>query len=425
MNKFNPHNLILANFFDSSVSCADKEQLEQLVNLDSADAILRSFLSIEEMKEFGSFFTGQELTTLAVNSFETPITASSIVLDPTCGTGNLLIECSRRLKIEKTLSETLTTWGKCLRGYDIHESFVEASKLRLILEAINRGATKNCSIDEARLLLPEIKVLDAMCVTKSDLLGVTHILMNPPFSSWDSPKIDYWKPGKVNAAGVVFDHYLRTLPENCVISAILPDVLRSGTRYACWREFVASNVKGKIFIAGKFNKKTDIDVFIIHGCLKSETSNSITWFQESTNNNIAVVSDYFDVCIGPLVAYRDPELGVLAPYAHSKNTPVWENITKLSESRKFKGRLILPPFVVIRRTSSPSDKNRASSAIINENSPVAVENHLIVVRPKTGDIEECKKLLRTLKSPETNDFINRRIRCRHLTVGVIKDIPLW
>jgi hypothetical protein len=272
-------------------------------------------------------------------------------------------------------------------------------------------------------LLPEIKVKDAMAVTQGDLVGITHVLMNPPFSSWDSPKIDYWKPGKVNAAGVVFDHYVRNLPENCLVSAILPDVLRAGSRYESWREFVPGKVDGSACIAGRFNQKTDIDVFLIQGALNTKAPRTIVWYLE--NKHTSSLSDHFDVCIGPLVAYRDPLVGPLSPYAHSKNTPLWETIAKFSEYRQFKGRLILPPFVVVRRTSSPSDKYRASGAIIIGRESIAVENHLIVVRPRSGKVKDCKRLLNILKSPETNDFINGRIRCRHLTVGVVKDIPIW
>ncbi|MFJ4390188.1 N-6 DNA methylase [Pseudomonas soli] len=423
MNKFNPHNYALENFFESIIDTIDREALAELVNLDSADSVLRTFLSIDEMREFGSFFTGQELSTCAVAAFNAPISLDSVVLDPTCGTGNLLIEFSRRLEVKEYLSETLRQWGKVLAGFDIHESFIRATKLRLVLEALNRGVIKDCTIDEAQSLLSKIIVKDAMSVTAQDLCNTTHLLMNPPFSSWDSPRENYWRIGKVNAAGVVFDHYLRRVPPNCAVSAILPDVLRSGSRYQNWRDFVEANIDGHAEIAGRFNEKTDIDVFLIHGFATPPQNQTIIWFPEQCKSS--TISEHYDVCIGPLVAYRDPLEGPSSPYAHSKNTPLWSSITNLSETRNFKGRLIEPPFVVIRRTSSPSDKFRASAAIINESFPVAVENHLIVVKPRSNSLEDCHRLVEVLKSKRTNDFINNRIRCRHLTVGVVKDIPLW
>lgn len=423
MNQFKPHNNVLVRFYESIIDSIDHNKINELIDLDNADTVLRDVLSIEEMRAIGSFFTGQALTTQAVDSFKNPITDNSVVLDPTCGTGNLLIESSRHLEIKPCLSKTLNIWGKVLRGYDIHDSFVEATKLRIILEALSRGAIKDCTLNEAFLYLPEIKTADAMSIQQEDLTDVTHALMNPPFSSWDSPAENYWNPGKVNAAGIVFDHFLRNLPKNCEISAILPDVLRSGSRYENWRKFVSHNIRGDIRIIGRFNQKTNIDVFLISGSLNTESKNEISWFPKKKGSSH--ISDYFDVCIGPLVAYRDPIDGILAPYAHSNNTPLWETITSFTEHRKFKGRLILPPFVVVRRTSSPTNKFRASGAIIAGNTPVAVENHLIVIKPKNESINDCQDLLKKLKQPEVNDFINSRIRCRHLTVGVIKEIPLW
>ncbi|MCC4820434.1 hypothetical protein LMH81_28370, partial [Vibrio lentus] len=64
--------------------------------------------------------------------------------------------------------------------------------------------------------------------------------MNPPFTIWPSPKEHYWKTGKVNAAGIIFDKYLRMFLEACHVSAILPDVLRSGSRYEGFRDFSSS-----------------------------------------------------------------------------------------------------------------------------------------------------------------------------------------
>jgi hypothetical protein len=83
----------------------------------------------------------------------------------------------------------------------------------------------------------------------------------------------------------------------------------------------------------------------------------------------------------------------------------------------------VPPFVVIRRTSSPSDKFRASGTIIAGKKAVAVENHLIVIRPKNSTLKDCNELLKLLKSEQTNNFLNERMRCRHLTVGIVKKIP--
>jgi hypothetical protein len=417
MNQLLNHNHILRKSLDE----LDMESADELVDLDTIDYVLRRCLTIEEMRDAGSFFTGQQLATEVVSNFQTQINFDSVVLDPTCGAGNLLIECSRFLDIEETLLFTIEMWGKVLCGYDIHESFVEAAKLRIVIEALRRGAKQDCSIDEALDCLYNIRTKDVLQITPEELAGVTHVVANPPFTAWESPKINYWKIGKVNSAGVVIDHLLRTLPPQCEVHAILPDVLRSGSRYAGFRSFVSSKMNGYCNIWGRFSTKADVDVFLLKGLLV-ENDDDVIWFED---NEVSIkLGEEFDVCIGPLVAYRDPEEGPEYSYIHPRNAPVWETLRLIPEKRKFSGKVINGPFVVVKRTSSPTDRFRASATIIMVKEPIAVENHMIVIKPKDNTLRSCQRLMRILKSEATNDFLNQRIRLRHLTVGVIKDIPV-
>ncbi|PSW05668.1 SAM-dependent methyltransferase [Photobacterium lipolyticum] len=424
MNQLFDHNQTLKSLYLSLVedNDNDNDQIHEHVCLDSIDGVLRSVLSIEEMKDAGSFFTGDELAIELSNKFDRPITDNAVILDPTCGAGNLLLACSRQLGICETLSNTLTRWGHVLRGYDLYSSFVEATKLRIILEAVRRGCELDCSLEEALELLPNIKTADAMTISSDDVLSVSHAVMNPPFSSWESPKVNFWKQGKVNAAGVVFEHFLRILPRECEFSAILPEVLRSGTRYQGWRDFVQNSaVNASIHVVGRFNSKTDVDVFIVDGRVAG-SEEPIDWLTDLTESSTRI-GDYFDVSVGRLVAYRDLEEGEQHPYIHPKNLPAWSTVKEFSETRRFDGTVFKPPFVVIRRTSSPSDRYRAVGTIIGGRIPVAVENHLIVIKPGHATLVNCRKLLKVLKSSQTNDFLNDRIRCRHLTVGAVKQIP--
>jgi hypothetical protein len=421
MNQLLDHNNSLKMLFSSLTQGYDIAELEAQVSLDEIDKVLRRVLSIADMRQSGCFFTGDELATEVASSFQEPITRQSVILDPTCGAGNLLIACSRLLGVSELLSETLEQWGRMLRGYDLYPSFVESTKLRLILEAINQGSRPDCSVEEALELLVGVETLDAMSASITQVARVTHVIMNPPFSIWESPKRDFWRQGKVNAAAVIFEHYSRILPDNCNICAILPEVLRSGSRYGDWRNFVETRVAGTTKVIGQFNSKTNVDVFTLYGkqCL---LDNAIDW-HINTDSNYIPLSNSFDVSVGRLVAYRDPEEGESYPYIHPKNVPLWKTIDQFSERRRFLGTVIHPPFVVIKRTSSPSDKFRASGAIIAGKEPIAVENHLIIVKPKSNMVADCRALLNVLKSPQTNNFLNSRIRCRHLTVDAVKQIP--
>lgn len=423
MNQLLNHNHTLRYFFEKNLDELDVKSASELVDLDSIDYVLRKCLTIEEMREAGSFFTGQQLATEVLSNFQTKINLDSVVLDPTCGAGNLLIECSRFLDVEETLSLTVERWGKVLCGYDLHESFVEAAKLRIVIEALRRGVRRDCSIDDALDSLVNIKTNDVLKITSDDLIGVTHVIANPPFIAWESPKTNYWKQGKVNLAGVVMDHLLQTLPPSCEVHAILPDVLRSGSRYGDFRSFVSSKMNGNCTIWGRFSSKADVDVFLLKG-VHSELGDGVSWFDNVEAQESRKLGDDFDVCIGPLVAYRDPEEGPEYSYVHPKNAPIWETLRQLPEKRKFLGRAITGPFVVVKRTSSPTDKFRASATIIMVKEPIAVENHMIVIKPRDNTLRSCQRLMRVLRSKATNEFLNHRIRLRHLTVGVVKEIPL-
>lgn len=399
----------------------NRDNWNDIINLDTIDLTLRSYLSVEEMKEAGSFFTGQALASEAVNRFSNPINANSRIIDPACGAGNLLIECSRHLEIGDSLSDTLAVWGKVIWGFDIHESFVDCTKIRIVIEALSRGCKLDCSIDDAISLLKNISVKDAMSVTKSDVDSMTHLIINPPFTNWKPGKNHLWGDGKVNAAAVIFDFYLDILPNNCDVCAILPEVIRSGARYQALRASIEKRLQAKCEVWGRFNAKTDVDVFVLYG-RKQQSSQNIFW--QKNYVDFSVLAEKFDVFIGPLVAYRDKEEGLEYPYLHAKNCIRGKEIIDISETRKFQGKVIEAPFVVIKRTSSPSDKVRASASLIIDNrSKIAVENHLIVVKPKDGSLEECRKLLKVLETQFVNDYFNDTIRMRHLTVQSIKNIP--
>ena len=393
-----------------------------IITLDNINYIIQQKKITSFVKKLGAYFTEHKLATVTVNTFSKQITHNSIILDPTCGTGNLLIEASRCLQITSHLSSTLKQWGETLWGYDIHSEFIEITKLNLIIEALRRGAILDCSIHQGCNFLHNILLIDAMQISDIQVKKVTHLLMNPPFLQINSPQKNYWKKGKVNSAGIFLDHYLRILPKNCEIVAILPDILRSGSRYQLFRSFVSSHLIGNCHIWGRFSNTADIDVFILSG-KKNYSTKHIQWTKPIKKNTLSL-SEKYNVRIGPLVAYRDKCEGKDYPYFHSKNCKNWTIITKITERRAFKGKVIQPPCILIKRTSSPSDKFRAAAVLINLKEPIAVENHLIIVTPKDHTFKSCQYLFKILSTQQTNDFLNDQIRTRHLTVNAIKSIPL-
>ncbi|MGP8954212.1 N-6 DNA methylase [Enterobacter mori] len=404
-----------------SVQLLANEGYSNFLNHDFSDLLVRKSFDKEVMRQSGCFFTGKKLTSFLLASVDKKSCEGAIFLDPTCGLGNLLIEASKSLPVFKELDETLYYWGNHLVGYDIFNEFIEGTKLRVIIEAINRGAKNNCSIEKAMSLIHRIEKKDVMSLNINELKDVTHALLNPPFSNWNSPRTNYWKNGKINSAGIIIDHLIRILPSETKILAILPDVLRSGSRYHEFRKFLECNISGNVEIWGKFSTKTDVDVFIIKGIKKVDFNTPIIW---NINDEIGEkLEDHYDISIGPLVAYRHVNEGIDTLYLHQKNSPTGLVLQEICERINFKGRLTKPPFVVIKRTSSPKDKIRASATIINCAEPVAVENHLIILSPKDKSFKKCQELMEILASEITTNYLNDRIRLRHLTISAVKSIP--
>jgi len=52
-----------------------------------------------------------------------------------------------------------------------------------------------------------------------------------------------------------------------------------------------------------------------------------------------------------------------------------------------------------------------------------VENHLIVLTPKDGSSDTCRRAIDLLDSTLARQWLDERIRCRHLTVRAILEMP--
>jgi hypothetical protein len=208
------------------------------------------------------------------------------------------------------------------------------------------------------------------------------------------------------------------------IVAILPEVLRSGSRYEKWRSLFQQRVDlSKVEIVGQFDRHTDVDVFIAVGLIrKTRATGRANWIP-SEKANERTIGDRFDVSVGAVVSYRDPHQGPWHPFIHARGIPAWEAVSSILQHRRFLGRTFQPPFVVVRRTSRPGDKHRAVGTIISGRSSIAVENHLLVLQPRDGTLEACRQLLRLLHESATSETLDRRIRCRHLTVSSLRDLP--
>lgn len=388
------------------------------------DSVLSSINSVQR-KSDGIFFTPIDLAKQSAIKIA-HIASEGPILDPACGTGNLLVEVAKTLEVFSSLEETLVAWNNVIHGLDINKDFIDLAQKKIIRVALDKGArpkdsSKKCELTQ---LLSNIKVGDFLCEYESYAGLIKNIIMNPPFCYLRTPSSINWTSGQSNAAALFVFYAVGLLPVGGKILGILPDVLRSGTRYANWRCSLKSSLDYSIEPFGGFQKDVQVDVFVLFGTKNDQNILEDSPVSPASQNQGRVLGDYFDVGVGPVVPHRDKLIGPDSLYAHARILPPWSTVTSLPERITHPGKRFAPPFVAIRRTSSPKDKYRIMATLVNCDEPVAVENHIIVLSPKDKKNKTCKKLMKKLMSESINQYINLKIRCRHLTVGIIKNIPL-
>jgi len=391
--------------------------------------VLRSLIPLSELRQSGIFFTNRHLADQLMKLIASDIEKVKTIYDPACGVGDLLLACARRFPILEDLETTLEDWSRRLKGADLYQQFIEATKVRLLLLAIERGAKIQNSIPSVDHIFPGIQVRDTLATEEDSFFKEDCIVINPPYTMVQAPDTCTWSSGLVSQAALFVEKYVKNASNGTKIAAILPDVLRTGTRYTKWREHIEKYAKlEELKLVGCFDALTDVDIFICKLVVEGNSSKkSAAWWLSETklDKPDRKVDDYFEVRVGPVVPHRHPMEGPSYPYIHAHQLPTWESIEVGFECRNFSGTTFVPPFVVVRRTSRPGDKYRAIGTIITGEKPVAVENHLVVFKPRSNSIDDCFKLLENFRCDKTNDWLNERIRCRHLTVAALRDLPWW
>ena len=358
---------LLSSIADDGVD-SHMAALSNAVNGQAA-AELRNLVELPARREQGAFFTTSAIRAKAIPTPPHDDAGEVVYFDPACGAGDLLIESAMRLPVFDSLGATVHHWGERLLGCDVEPIFVETARLRLFLAAVYRTEQATPG-DIPRDAFPWVVVGDGRS-QKSLASRSRHIVLNPPFGYVDVPEETSWAGGRVSEAAVFLIRVLEYAPKGVCITAILPDVLRSGTRYGKWRSLIESMMD---------------------------------------------ISD-------TVVPHRDPETGPRHPFIWSRRLPLSGSFNPDGEWRRFSGRTFDPPFVAIRRTSRPGQKGRAGGVLVVGDRPVAVENHLLVATPKNGAESSCHNLMDVLADPRSRDWLDQQIRTRHLTVSAISRLP--
>lgn len=376
----------------------------------------RQSVALDDRRQAGTFFSGATLARELATRLRSIVPEGARVLDPTCGMGDLLLAYAAELPLGDTLAETLARWGEQIAGIDPRPELVAMAKARLV--ALARGRGRFCDpLNELGQLFPHI-IVGNMFAEADRLAAAAGFLFNPPFGCTSEHRVAGWGSGKLSSAALFLDALITAARADAPIAAVLPEVLRCGSRYASFRTMlVERGISGDFASRGQFDAWTDVDVFTT----MLRAAPGPLWSAAEPQGD--TVGDHYLVRVGPVVPHRHENKGPWRRFICAKSVPAWSEDFRPTASRRFKGTVFDPPFVVVRRTSSPSDRKRAVGAIIVGDAPVAVENHLIVIMPIDGGYERCRALLEVLRSDRTSDYLNRSIRCRHLTTGSVSAIP--
>lgn len=411
---------------DGGKRCRDR--IEAVLDGEPA-AKSRVVIPLEVLRDNGAFFTRRELANQLISSIEPQLADGVVISDLACGIGNLLIACAYHLPILEDSKQTLELWGRNLCGLDIHDEFVRTAKARLALVALERGVALPTDLD-LKNTFPHILRGDTF--EQAEMISRAKcITLNPPFNTMPAPAGCTWATGRVSTAALMLERCVLNAKPGTTIVAILPEVLRTGSHYLRWRKEIERHAHiESVEIVGLFDVWTDVDVFILRLTTgTTQVERSETWWQSTKEllGSNQRFQDLFEVRVGPVVPHRDPHRGKWCPFVHAHELPAWKAVDTDSgfSHRRFAGTTYTPPFVVVRRTSRPGDKNRAVATLITGKRPVAVENHLVVLKPRNGSLELCFDSLEKLRFSDTNVWLNERIRCRHLTVSSIGELPWW
>lgn len=424
---FRPYVQRLGALLDAGVREGSQlKQMELEAALDGQPSReLRKLYTTESLRNTGTYFTGSKLAHRLVNTHKRNLRNVEWVVDPACGAGDLLVACALHLPMQSDLSSTLRDWGMKLAGFDVNSAFVEATRYRLALLALRRSTITNRSFDKSVLhdLFPHIRSGSGMEDWK-----LPHrpslIVVNPPFSYGEATTDCGWGSGRVSQAALFMDSCVKNAASGARILAILPDVLRTGTRYERWRKMIAEGSRiCSVRMGGRFDELTQVNVFLLELEVGQSVKGRPFGWARPARMDQRTVKDLFDVRVGPVVPFRLNGAGSWSPYAHLETLPPWQTVSALNQHIRFSGTTYKAPFVTIRRTSKSDCQFRCVGTIVAGKASIAVENHLLVAIPHDKRLKTCKKLLGLLKLNSTSEWMNKRICCRHLTVSSVGDLP--
>jgi hypothetical protein len=391
---------------------------------------LRKSVPLEARRASSTFFTSSALRARLVAPYRDLLARGATILDPACGIGDLFIAALELLPTSWSAARVRRQVADCFFGREIIPLLADVAGDRLQM-AVDLAYPRRGEVSTLRL--PLIRAGNGL---ERDVpyASAQLVLLNPPYGRKPLPQPTYWAEGLVSEAAPFTLNVLERCRSGTNVAVILPDVLRSGSRYAKWREAVEKlAIIDSIDLVGLFDPWTDVDVFMVHLRVRPSQRSSIlsvartVWHGEiRTDETVTRLGDVASVSIGDVVPHRHDEIGPEVPYLAIPSTPIGA-IIATAPKRRFDGRLHQAPFVIVRRTSAPTrgaGSRIASSLVHTKLGAVAVENHLIVIKPHISTLAACKRLINQLNDPAVTVWLDLRLRTRHLTKKAIAEIPI-
>jgi hypothetical protein len=200
---------------------------------DGAPAALRRLGALQDRQHTGAFFASPELADLAWGPLLPTIDKNSIIVDPSCGAGSLLIPPLRTLLSH---ADPLRAADQ-IRGCDLVSAFIEATRARLMLTVASSQPSLE-QWDLGNLQFPWVQQGNALMRMEQLLDGATHIALSPPYEEVTAPAGCTWGKGKITQAALFTEAAVRHMPVDSRMVVILPKILQKGRRYAKWRHVI-------------------------------------------------------------------------------------------------------------------------------------------------------------------------------------------
>lgn len=351
--------------------------------------------TIEYRKQMGQYFTPDYVKKHLYSKL--PKVNNSIILDPSCGSGEFLLKALEYLQ------------DATLHGWDIDKNLTSIS----------------------RRLIPNAIITTADALTKSSDIKYDYIIGNPPYFEFKpSSKIrEIYKDvikGRCNIFSLFIKLGLDNLKDNGYLAYIVPPSMNNGMYFSALRNYIINHADilylKLLQSPAIFNQAQQAVMVMI---LKKRTNsgryifkkNGVTIFtsnlpilKKSFKNKLSLEQLGFKVATGKIVwnqhkskLIKDSTDGILLIWAHNirANKLVLQNHPQKKQYIKF-NKFDTGPAIVVNRVTGHHAQLTLKSTVIKRGMKFLAENHVnVIYPPKNITMNQLKKISKQISSKTT------------------------